>query len=209
MDFDGLVNFVQTASAGTYTVGGINDSTNAWWQNAQRTYVAANGIRKELTTMYNNISIGNDHPTLVLTTQNIQELYEDSLSNLLRIMDNKFGDAGFEAIAFKGAAMTFSPSCVATNSYFLNERYLELVVESTADFVMTDWKPIPNQLDRVAQVEDDHSDAKADSVRDRCNVGEQRHRLDHRYVAGRLVEGDTQPLTVVRAIYRSRGQSNE
>src|SRR5205807_8749607 len=108
--------------------------------------------RKETTKMNNNISIENDQPTLVLTTHNSQELYEDALSNLLRIMDNKFGDAEFEAIAFKGAAMTFSPTCVATNSYFLNHRYLELVVESTADFVMTDWKPIPNQLDRVAQV---------------------------------------------------------
>ena len=35
---------------------------------------------------------------------------------------------------------------------FLNERYLQLAINSHADFTMTDWKPIPDQLDRVAQV---------------------------------------------------------
>jgi len=34
----------------------------------------------------------------------------------------------------------------------MNERYLELVIDEGSDFEMTDWKPIPNQLDRTAQV---------------------------------------------------------
>jgi hypothetical protein len=150
LDFDGLGNLVSTTAG--LNVGGIDSTQQTWWDNKRKSYVASNGIRKELTTMYNNVSIGNDHPTLILTTQAVVEMYEDTLTNILRIMDNRFGDAGFEALAFKGAAMTWSPSCPAGNAYFLNERYMELVVESNSDFVMTDWKPIPNQLDRVAQV---------------------------------------------------------
>src|SRR6266852_9836175 len=150
LDFDGLGNLVSTTAG--LTVGGINSTTQTWWDNSRRTFVGANGIRKELTTLYNNVSIGNDHPTLILTTQAVMEMYEDTLTNILRIMDNKFGDAGFEAVGFKGGALTFSPSALTGNAYMLNERYLELVIEAGADFVMTDWKPIPNQLDRVAQV---------------------------------------------------------
>jgi len=150
MDFDGLGNLVSTSSG--LTVGGINSTTQTWWDNIRRTYVAGNGIRKELTTLYNTISIGNDHPTLLLGHQTPFELYEDSLSNILRVQTNAFGDAGFESLGFKGAAFTFSPSCPTGLVYQLNERYLEMVVELGADYVMTDWKPIPQQLDRVAQI---------------------------------------------------------
>jgi hypothetical protein len=150
LDFDGLGNLVSTTSG--LVVGGINSTTQTWWDNLRRTYVAGNGIRKEMTTAYNTVSIGNDHPTFGLTTQNVYEMYEDTLTNVLRIQSNLFGDAGFESLGFKGAGICFAPSCPATNFYFLNERYIEMVVETGADYVMTDWKPIPNQLDRVAQV---------------------------------------------------------
>jgi hypothetical protein len=150
LDYDGLGNLVSSTAG--LTVGGINSGTQTWWDNQRRVYVPGNGIRKELTTLYNNVSVGNDHPTLLLTTQNVYEMYEDSLSNILRIADNKYGDAGFEALGFKGGAITFSPSCPTGLVYELNERYLEMIIETDADFAMTDWKPIPNQLDRVAQV---------------------------------------------------------
>lgn len=150
LDYDGLGNLVST-SAGL-TVGGINSTTQTWWDNFRRVYVPGNGIRAEMGTLYNSISIGNDHPTLLLTTQTVFEMYEGTLTNILRIQDNRFGDAGFEALAFKGSGVTFGPSCPSGLMYALNERYLEMVVESDADFAMTDWKPIPNQLDRVSQV---------------------------------------------------------
>jgi hypothetical protein len=150
LDFDGLGNLVSTTVG--LTVGGINSTTQTWWENFRKTYVPANGIRAEMTNTYNSVSVGNDHPTLILTTQTAYEMYETTLTNILRLADNTMGDAGFESLAFKGGAVTFSPSCTAGNMYFLNERYLEMIVESDADFAMTDWKPIPNQLDRVAQV---------------------------------------------------------
>lgn len=150
LDFDGLQNLVSTTAG--QTVGGINSSTHTWWDNKRKTYVAADGIRKNLTNLYNTLSIGNDHPTFIVTTQTVYELYEDSLSNILRVYDNRFGDVGFEALGFKGAALTFSPSCPTGNAYLLNERYLQLVVEQNTDFVMTEWKPVPNQLERAAQV---------------------------------------------------------
>lgn len=139
-------------------IGGIDAATNSWWRNKQRTYSVTGmptgdvGIVFNMRTLYNTCSVGNDHPTLALTDQTHYEVYEGSLTNILRIIDKDFGDVGFEALRYKGTALTYSPSAVAGELRFLNERYLEFVIEESADFNMTDWKPIPNQLDRVAQV---------------------------------------------------------
>ena len=139
-------------------VGGIDSAANSWWRNQARTYSVAGmpsgdvGIAFNMRKLYNACSVGNDHPTLGITDTTQYETYEASLMNVLRILDKEFGDIGFEALKYKGMALTFSPSAPATKLYMLNERYLEFVIEESADFDMTDWKPIPAQLDRVAQV---------------------------------------------------------
>lgn len=156
LDFDGLGNLVDVAPTSARAVGGIDQSVNAWWQNKQRTFTPANGLVAEMRAAYNTVSIGNDHPSFILTGQQFYEAYEGTLVNVLRVMDTppRLGDMGFEVLRFKGAGVTFSNHVgfTPTNMYFLNERYLELVIDSNSDFEMTQWKPIPNQLDRVAQV---------------------------------------------------------
>ena len=65
----------------------------------------------------------------------------------------EYGDMGFQALRFKGSALTFGDSCPAGTLYELNERYLTLYIDQAADFSMTKWKEIPDQVnDRVAQV---------------------------------------------------------
>ena len=144
----------------TVVVGGITATaaTNSWWQNQTRTWSTTGmpagdtDIGFNFRKLYNLCSIGNDHPTLGMTSVTQYERYEASLQNILRTMDKDLGDSGFEAMRYKGMALTFSPSIATARAYMLNERYLEFVMESSANFDMTDWKPIPNQLDRVAQV---------------------------------------------------------
>jgi hypothetical protein len=157
LDFDGLLNLVsKTPTVGT--VGGIDRSSALWWQNQLRTWSVTalptgdNPVAFNFRILYNQCSIGNDHPTLILTHSAVYEWYEAGLTTFMRIYDPRMGDAGFEALQYMGCALTFSPSCPALTAYMLNERYLELVIDTNADFMMTDWKPIPNQLDRVAQV---------------------------------------------------------
>ena len=138
-------------------IGGI-DAANTWWRNQTRTYDVTGmlsgdvGILFNMRKVYNAASVGNDHPTLILTDTATYELYEASLTSILKPVDTDMNDAGFEALRYKGCAITFSPSSPAGEARFLNERYLEFVANSKAYFEMTDWKPIPNQLDRVAQV---------------------------------------------------------
>jgi len=156
LDFEGLDNLVSTTPTASASVGGIPQDTNAWWQNRQRTYVSGNGLIAEMRTAYNTVSIGNDHPSFVITGQQFYEAYEGLLVGVLRVVDSvpRLGDMGFEVLRFKGSGITFSnhTGFTATRMYMLNERYMKLIIDQMSDFEMTQWKAIPNQLDRVAQV---------------------------------------------------------
>jgi len=159
LDLDGLGLLVATAY-NTGTVGGIDRSAaaNSWWRNFYRAYDITGLPTGDLALpfnwrkVYNSCSIGNDHPTLAITDQDTYELYEGGMVTQMRVYDATMGDAGFEALKFKGCAVTFSPSAPDGEVRFLNERYLKLKINTHADFAMTDWKAIPDQLDRVAQV---------------------------------------------------------
>lgn len=156
-DFDGLANLVSTTPA-LGTVGGFDRATYTWFRNFQRTYgtvgmdAADKGILFNFRKVYNSISIGNDHPTLIMTGQDVYELYEAQMTTILQLTKTKLADAGFDALSYKGSALTYSPSAPSGQARFLNERYIELIINSNADFLMTNWKDIPNQLDRVVQV---------------------------------------------------------
>lgn len=171
-DFDGLATYVKQDPTAAGIVGGVDQAANTWWRNqvSDATNTSAATIMNDVMSLYNTCSVGNDHPTLLLGTQLFYEFYERRLQNILRTYETTLGDIGFEALKYKGAAMTFSPSITASltdgagNALFvgpgtfthglfmLNERYWDFVVHSDADFFMTEWKPIPNQLDRVAQI---------------------------------------------------------
>lgn len=140
-------------------VGGIDAATNSWWRNQFRSWSTAgvsagdSDMGFNMRILYNTCSIGNDHPTLAITSQTQYQRYEASVVNILRTMERKEGDIGFESLRYKGTALTWSPSCATARMYMLNERYLEFVIESSGDFMMTKWKEIPNQPgDKVAQV---------------------------------------------------------
>lgn len=163
LDILGLQSIIQTDPTSAVTsppgnIGGIDGVTNTWWENQTRSWSTSglltgdSDIGFNFRILYNKCSVGNDHPTLILTDVTSYEHYEASLTAILKPVDTEMNDVGFEALRYKGCAITFSPSAPAGNAYFLNERYLEFVANSNAYFEMTDWKAIPNQLDRVAQV---------------------------------------------------------
>lgn len=156
-DFMGLQGMVKASFSGD-TLGGVDANTNTWWQNKYKDCTSTAGdtiveIKNGLSNLYNTCSVGNDHPTLIIGFQAFYEWYENYvLQPILRVYDTKMGDVGFEALKYKGAALTWSPSAPDAKVYMLNERYMEFVYDTSADFYMTEWKPVPNQLDRMAQI---------------------------------------------------------
>lgn len=158
LQFLGLQNLVQDDPTSSETVGGINQSTYTWWQNQKKDMTglsfAVHG-HAEMRTMMNNCSknLGQDMPDIIVSGQTPYEHYEDSVIEQKQIVNKTLGDAGFENIQFKGVPMIWSPGCANTRMYFLNTRFLWFVYDPMMFFDMTEWKPIPDQVnDRAAQV---------------------------------------------------------
>jgi len=162
--FDGLQVLVKTTD-GQGTVGGIDSSqaTYSWWRN-QFTVSSAGTMNLaigDMRTMYNKCMNNRtqDAPDIILTDQTRYELYEGvalpttSVNGVLRVSNTKMLDLGFDSIAFKNIPIIWSPQCLAQCMYFLNTRYLNFVYDPGMNFDMTEWKPIPEQVnDRAAQI---------------------------------------------------------
>jgi len=112
----------------------------------------------EMRTMLNDTSnnLGSDRPDIILAGQEVYEYYEDTQMSYVQLVNNKLGDAGFQNIMFKGLPVIWSPSITEAGSdkmYFLNTNYIKFVYDPVMFFDMTEWKPIPDQVnDRAAQI---------------------------------------------------------
>jgi hypothetical protein len=152
----GLPDIIDNAAEASQDTspGGLSKATYTWWRNKYATATGSFAVYglSDMRTMYNNCSIGNDHPGILLTTQTVFEYYEAEAEDALTLQNTKAAELGFETFKYKGANLYYSPQCPSGYMYFLNPKYLKLKIDSKADFDMTDWKYIPNQLDRVAQV---------------------------------------------------------
>ena len=142
-DWNGLGNLVEASG----TVGGINRGTagNEYWRSYEENTAGALTLA-QMNTAYNSVSVGNDHPDMVLTTQTLYEKYESLLQPQLRYTDTKTADAGFQNLLFKAAPVTFDVGCTAGVMYFLNSKYLTLVGHSGKWFSQTEFVR-PENLD--------------------------------------------------------------
>jgi len=154
-DPDGLGNIVAAAPT-TGTVGNINRATYSWWRNKTKTATGAASVYllTDMRTQFNNCSLGQaqDIPDAMVTDQTSYELYEDEVMEQKQIVNKDLADAMFDSVTFKGKPVVWSAACTAGYMYFLNFKYLGLNVDPDINLTMTEWKTIPNQLDRVAQI---------------------------------------------------------
>ena len=133
-DWNGLGNLVEASG----TVGGINRATagNEYWRSYEENTATALTLA-QMATAYNTVSVGNDHPDMVLTTQTLFEKYEALLQPQLRYTDTRTADAGFQNLLFKAAPVTYDVHCPAGVMFFLNSKYLTLVGHSQKWFQQT------------------------------------------------------------------------
>ena len=140
-NWNGLGNLIEA----TNTVGGISGTTETWWNSYEQNTAGALTLA-QMTTAYNTVSIGNDHPDMLLTTQTLFEKYESLLQPQLRYTDTKTADAGFQNLLFKAAPVAYDVDCPAGNMFFLNSKYLTLVGHSDKWFEVTPFVR-PENLD--------------------------------------------------------------
>lgn len=156
--WNGLPTIVADDPTASASIHGIPQDTNTWWRNKTKDMTglsfAVHG-HAEMRTMMNNTSNnkGQDRPNIIVSGQTPYEYYEDTVVEQKRIVNKTLGDAGFENIEFKGTPMVWSPAAPDDNMYFLNTRYLKFKYDPMMNFDMTEWKPIPDQVnDRAAQI---------------------------------------------------------
>jgi hypothetical protein len=171
--FDGLQCLVANNPAANLggngvAVGGIDSSQPqyAWWRNQSYNMLNqsfATGGVNQMRTMLNNCMNNRreDRPDILLSDQWTYEQYEASILTYYRTPNRKLADAGFENQAFKGIPMVWTPALngedssapVSGSLYFLHTPSLQLVYDPAVWFDMTEWKPIPDQVnDRAAQI---------------------------------------------------------
>jgi hypothetical protein len=133
-NWNGLGNIVEANN----TVGNIDASTNTWWNSYEENTSTALTLA-QMATGYNSVSVGNDHPDVVLTTQTLYEKYEALLQPQLRYTDTKTADAGFQNLLFKASPVMYDVSCTSGVMFFLNTKYLTLVGHSSKWFQQTEF----------------------------------------------------------------------
>ena len=128
------------------SLGGINPATagNAFWKSTE---VNQGGALTQagMASIYNTISVGNDQPTIIITTQALYEKYEALLVDQIRYTDTDMADGGFQNLLFKGAPITFDDAATAGQMMFLNTKYLQLVAHSDVWFKPTPFVRPTNQ----------------------------------------------------------------
>lgn len=142
-DWNGLGNLVDSSG----TVGGIDAAGvgNSFWQSYEEGTAGALSLA-DMSTAYNSVSVGNDHPDMVLTTQTLFEKYESLLQPQLRYTDAKTADAGFQNLLFKSAPVVYDVHTPAGTVFFINSKYLTLVGHSGKWFEQTEFVR-PENLD--------------------------------------------------------------
>lgn len=133
-DWNGLGNLVENGN----TVGGIDGSVNAFW-NAYEDNTPGALTLAQMATAYNTVSVGNDHPDILLTTQTLFEKYEGLLQPNLRYTDTATANAGFQNLLFKAAPVMYDTGCPSGNFFFLNSKYITLVGHSAKWFQQTEF----------------------------------------------------------------------
>ena len=133
-NWNGLSNLVDN----TGTVGNIDSATYTWWKSYKESTATALTLAM-MATAYNTVSVGNDHPDVLLTTQTLFEKYEALLQPNLRYTDTKTADAGFQNLLFKAAPVMYDTGCTAGVFFFLNSKYLTLCGHSAKWFQQTEF----------------------------------------------------------------------
>ena len=156
------------ADAGTGTVGGINSSTWAFWQNKVQSAAAplqggssitpsSSTIESLMLPLWIKLTRGMDQPDMIVMDDNYFTMFEQSQSSLKRYSSDSgstSGNAGFVTLKYKNADVFFDSSGgIPTNhAYFINTDFLELVAHKDANLSVMDKLQAVNQDAQVIPI---------------------------------------------------------
>jgi hypothetical protein len=149
----GLQLLIQDDPTASSTIGGINQSTQAWWRNkicdlsVENITISKTTIKQAMNTLWLRCKRGKDTADLIVMHDNHFLFFDEAHQDLQRYLNAKLAEAGFDAYKYKTADVMADPgSGIPTNrTYFINTDYLSLVVHKDADFVVDEKRLALNQ----------------------------------------------------------------
>lgn len=128
----------ETNNSGTY--GGIDRSTNTFWQNytsGDLSSPSATTIQGFMQTAWLSVIRGAEHPDLIIGKEFAVYFWDSLLANQ-RLTDPEKGVSGFRSLEFAGpsgfAPVFHDPNCQTNRMYMVNTKYAELQVMDGANF---------------------------------------------------------------------------
>lgn len=123
----------------------------------------------DMEHFFNVVNNQQEAPDMIWTNQTVYETYAGYGYDAIQMVGNQnILSLGFQTLKFKGADMTYVNAMAnaatlfdgSTTGYnglvssllFLNSRRMEVIYDPGLYFDMTEWKSIPNQMERVAHV---------------------------------------------------------
>ena len=137
---DGLEAAVPTLPAANVAYGGINGSTDTFWQNTTEvvTVTAAN-VQVTMNTLWAQLVRGMDRPDLIMVDSLFWAIYLESLQAQQRFTSPETGNLGFPTIKYMDADVCLDGgiggNAPATTAFFLNTDYLHYRPHSARNMV--------------------------------------------------------------------------
>jgi hypothetical protein len=136
----------------TATIGGLAPATFTWWvptSTASGSFIAQG--QKDMRTLFNTLTYGNNSPDGLFTTQSIFEFYENALQPNVRYTDEASANVGFENLRFKNRPLFFDRDCTSGQIVMLNSKNIKWAVHRDADMATTAFVT-PNDQDATTSL---------------------------------------------------------
>jgi len=160
----GFQDIIADAPATTpTTLGGITISGNSWWKNKAENATADTSFKTSvdtnfyqgmirMSTLWNEVSEGNEQPTNIFTSNAIyadyEEIFEGTGYQRLTAKDKPGVDGRLPS--FRGVPVQYDRDCASDRIYFLNTKYLKMHMQSGMNFAKSPFKEPANQMAKVA-----------------------------------------------------------
>jgi hypothetical protein len=144
------------------TLGGVTVSSNTWWKNKANNATADTSFKTivntnfyegmvRMSTLWNDVSEGNEQPTNIFTTNGIyadyEEIFEGTGYQRLTSKDQPGVDGRLPS--FRGIPVQYDRDCGSGRMYFLNTKYLKMHMQAGMNFAKTPFKEPANQMAKV------------------------------------------------------------
>ena len=144
------------------TLGGVTVASNTWWKNKTNNATADTSFQTivntnfyegmvRMSTLWNDVSEGNEQPTNIFTTNGIyadyEEIFEGTGYQRLSSKDSPGVDGRLPS--FRGIPVQYDRDCGTGRIYFLNTKYLKMHMQAGMNFAKTPFKEPANQMAKV------------------------------------------------------------